>query len=114
MPGEAIGGLAADDGLEQFQELGGGAGEVAALLDQVADGFGHGVGGGKSEGLEHFRLGAAEGGAGGHGPGEGVGASSRGRGGVVHAAEGEADGGAQGGEDAGPSLVERDQKSGAS
>ena len=102
--------MARDDRLEEFQELGGAAGEVAALLKEVTDGFGHGVGVGKSEGLAHFYLGTAKGGAGGHGPGERVGASSGGRVGLVHAAEGDGDRGAEGGDDFRPGLFEHGQE----
>jgi hypothetical protein len=102
--------VASDDRLEKLQELGGAAGEVAALLDEVTDGFGHGVRIGKSEGLAHFFLGAAKGGAGGHGPGERVGASSGGRVDVVHTAESDGDGGAQRGDDFRPSVFENGQE----
>jgi len=90
--------------------LGGAAGEVAALFEEVQDGHGHGVGLGESEGLAHFFRGAAEGRGGGHGPGEGVGASSRGWGGPIHGAEGGGDGRAEGGEDVGPRLLENSEK----
>ena len=104
MLGEAFGGPAADDRLEKFQELGGGAGEVAALLEERTDGLGHGVGVGMSEGQTHFILGATQGGAGGHGPGEGVGGSPGGWIDVGHTGEGDSDGGAEGRKDFGPSL----------
>ena len=94
------------DRLEQFQELGGAAGELAALLDQIPHRLGHGVRVGKSEGLAHFLLGAAKGGAGGHGPGERVGATSGGRVDVVHTTEGDGDGGAQRGDDFRPGGFE--------
>ena len=111
--GESFGRPAADDRLEEFQELGGAAGPLAALLEEVADGLGHRVRLGKArrvEGLPHFFLGAAEGGAGGHGPGERVGASSRGRVHLGHAAEGGGDGIAERREDVGPRLVENRQE----
>jgi len=72
--GDAFGGLASDNRLEEFQELGGGAGEVAALFEEGKDGLDNGVRrGGKIEGQTHFILGASKGGGGGHGPGEGAG-----------------------------------------
>ena len=60
----------------------------------------------------HFLFGATEGGRGGHRPGEGVGAAA---GDAVHlgqAAEGGADGVAEGGEDAGASLREKELEMG--
>jgi hypothetical protein len=105
--GEAFGRLASDNRLEQVQELGCGAGEVAALLDEGTDGLGNGVRrGGKIEGQAQLILGAAKGGSGGHGPGEGVGASPGGRVDLAQAAEGGADGSAESREDIGPSLLE--------
>jgi len=106
--GDAFGGLASDNRLEEFQELGGGAGEVAALLEEGTDGLDDGVRrGGKIEGQAHFILGASQGGSGGHGPGEGAGGSPGGRVELADAAEGGADGGAEGREDIGPRLLEK-------
>jgi hypothetical protein len=106
--GDAFGGLASDNRLKKVQELGGGAGEVAALLEEGTDGLGNGVGrGGKIEGQAHFILGAGKGGGGGHGPGEGAGGSPGGRVELADAAEGGADGGAEGREDIGPRLLEK-------
>jgi hypothetical protein len=106
--GDAFGGLASDNRLEEFQELGGGAGEVAALLEEGADGLGNGVRrGGKIEGQAHFILGASQGGSGGHGPGEGAGESAGGRVELADAVEGGTDGGAEGREDIGPRLLEK-------
>ena len=100
--------MTGDEWLEEFQELGGGAGEVAALIEEGTDGLGNGVRrGGKIEGQAHFILGASKGGGGGHGPGEGAGASPGGRVELADAAEGGADGGAEGREDVGPRLLEK-------
>ena len=110
MLGDTFGRLAADDRLEKFEELGSAAGEVAALLEEVADGCGYGVRLGKIDGLAHFFPGAAKGRGGGHGPGKGIGAPCGGRGGVVHGVEGGGDGRAQGGEDIGPSLLENSEQ----
>jgi hypothetical protein len=106
--GDAFGGLASDNRLKKVQELGGGAGEVAALFEEGKDGLDNGVRrGGKIEGQTHFILGASKGGGGGHGPGEGAGGSPGGRVELADAAEGGADGGAEGREDIGPRLLEK-------
>ena len=114
---EAFWRLAGNDWLEKFQEFGGATGPVAALIEEVTDGLGQRGGlaegrvrGRGSEGLLHFLLGATKGRTGGHGPGERVGASGGGRVHVWDAAEGGRDGGAEGGEDGRPSLVENRQE----
>ena len=54
--------------------------QLFPLIEEVADGLDHGMRRGRRvEGQPHFLFGAAEGGAGGHGPGEGAGASSGGQ-----------------------------------
>jgi len=98
---------------QKVQELGGAAGPVAALLDEGADGFDHGVGRRRwSEGLLHFLFGTAKRGAGGHGPSERLGAFSRGQVHMGEAVEGGADGGAERSEDGRPSLVEIGEEGG--
>jgi len=110
---DALGRVAGYERLQKVQEFSGRAGPLAALLEEGADGFRHGMRQRRwSEGALHFLPGAAESRAGSHGPGERVGAFS---GGPVHlgeAAESAADGGAESSEDGRPSLLESVEEAG--
>jgi hypothetical protein len=97
---KALGNAAGNGGRQKVQKGGRRAGEGSSLLDESAGGLCRGVEGRRvGEGLTHFLLGAAEGGSGGHGPGERIGGPATGQIHFGQAAEGGADGGAERGED---------------
>jgi len=104
---DGSGGGADPEGFQEFREFGRAAFKLLALIEEVADGLDDGMGGGRRvEGAFDFFLGAAEGGAGGHGPGQRASGAPGGRFHLRHTAEGRADGRAEGSDDRGRDVVQ--------
>src|SRR5258708_7948572 len=75
---DTFGGLAGYGRREEGKEVASGGGPAAAVIEDRAEGVGHGMGRRRrSEGLAHLLGRAAQGGGGGHGPSLGVGALRR-------------------------------------